>query len=40
LAGADAEELFDAFAPLVGQGLAVDEDQGGGAAFRRSRRRP
>jgi hypothetical protein len=33
LTGLDAEELFDADAPLVGQGFAVDENQGGGVAF-------
>ncbi|SNT56700.1 hypothetical protein SAMN05421812_11014 [Asanoa hainanensis] len=33
LAGADAEELFNALPPLVGQGLTVDEHQGGGASL-------
>ena len=31
--GSDAEELLDPRAPLVGEGFAVDEDQGGGAAL-------
>ena len=33
LAGPDAQELFDPGAPLFGEGFAVDEHQGGGAAF-------
>jgi hypothetical protein len=33
LPGSDAEKLFDAGAPLFGQGLAVDEHQGRGGAF-------
>jgi hypothetical protein len=33
LSGADAQELFDAGAPLFGQDFAVDEYQRGGGAF-------
>jgi hypothetical protein len=33
LTGLDSEELLDAGAPLVGEGFAVDENQGGGVAF-------
>jgi hypothetical protein len=31
--GLDAEELLDTRAPLVGEGFAVDEDQGGSATL-------